>query len=743
MAPTLAALLALQIAVTLQFAVTPAALADSTEPTKSSGPSSKAAAEQCPDVEPAPKEGPDTSSVVSRVVFKHGPTFIVATPEGMLNQTASTACGLYCDDTRYLSTLEWSVDGKRPALLSSFTDGGYKGQFVYGVKANKDASDNTISITREIVISDSISVGLNDRLNITNYGIADKKMSISLLVDSDFCDMFEVRGMKRERHGKHNGIQRENARTVHLSYVAVDGRALNTWIGFNRDPSEATGKQSKFDLTVKPGQTETIDVSIVSCDGKAMPAFSAYDEILNKADQSYVDWRSQTATIETDNPVFNKMIEQCFRDIYVLRQTSAGRRCIAAGIPWYAVPFGRDQCVTALQTLPLAPDIARDALTFLAAYQGKDSNEKTEERPGKIMHELRLGEMAACQEIPFTPYYGTVDATPLWLVLLGRYVETTNDLKLAKELWPNALAALSYIKTEMSENRHSSNGGFLTYGRGCTGALSNQGWKDSGDSIVHADGTLAKRPIALCEVQGYVYEALVAMAQLQRRLGFESAPQFTSQQGSSSEELEKAAEELKQRFNKSFWLTDKQFIALAVDGDNKPCSVISSNPGHLLFTNIVSDEQAASIANRLMKDDMYSGWGIRTLASTEKAYNPMGYHTGSVWPHDNGIIAAGMAKRGFPDYPARILTGLFESAQATGTARLPELFCGFPRKEYAAPIAYPVSCSPQSWAAGSILQTLLACTGNDKGQATASPLSFVRTLKIKNIWTAGKKIDMQ
>lgn len=707
---TLAALLAFQLI------VPPVSLADASAPT------SKAATEQCPEVEPAPKEGPDTSSVVSRVVFKHGPTFMVATPEGMLSQAASTACGVYCDDTRYLNKLEWSVDGKRPSLLSSFTDHGYKGQFVYGVKASKEAPDNTVSITRDIVISDSNSVGLNDRLKITNYGATDRKLSIGLIVDSDFADMFEVRGAKRDRHGKVNAVERKNPRSVHLSYVAVNGHTYNTCIGFNRAPSEANGKQSKFHLTVKPGQTETIDVSIVSCDGKALPVFPAYDETLKRADQSYTAWRSQTATIETDNPVFNKMIEQCFRDIYVLRQTSASRRCIAAGIPWYAVPFGRDQCVTALQTLPLAPDIARDALTFLAAYQGKETNAKTEEQPGKIMHELRLGEMAACKEIPFTPYYGTVDATPLWLVLLGRYVDTTNDLKLAKELWPNAQAALSYLKTEMD-------GGFLTYGRGCTGALSNQGWKDSGDSIVHVDGTLAKRPIALCEVQGYVFEALKAMAKLQRRLSVDSSE-------SPPEELEKDAEALRERFSKAFWLPDKQFVALAVDGDNKPCSVISSNPGHLLLTEIISDEQAKAIATRLMQEDMYSGWGIRTLASSENAFNPMGYHTGSIWPHDNGIIAAGMAKRGFFEFPAKILTGLFDSAQATGTARLPELFCGFPRKEYAAPIAYPVSCSPQSWAAGSILQTLLACTRSEK----RIPLpAFIKTLSIKNIVIDGKR----
>lgn len=389
--------------------------------------------------------------------------------------------------------------------------------------------------------------------------------------------------------------------------------------------------------------------------------------------------------------------------------------------------------MTALQILPLAPDVARDALTFLAAYQGKVSNEKTEEQPGKIMHELRLGEMAECKEIPFTPYYGTVDATPLWLVLLGRYVDVTNDLKLARELWPNAQAALNYIRSEMGD-------GFLTYGRGCTGALSNQGWKDSGNSIVHEDGTLAKRPIALCEVQGYVYEALSKMADVQRVLGKDAVN--SAAPGSSPADLDKAAEQLKARFNKAFWLPEKQFVALAIDGDNKPCRVTSSNPGHLLPSNIISNEQAKAIGYRLMKEDMYSGWGIRTLSSSEKAFNPMGYHTGSVWPHDNSIIVRGMANRMFSTFPSDILTGLFESAQASGTARLPELFCGFPRKEYASPIAYPVSCSPQSWAAGSMLQMVLACTAEHGPHVPQLP-SFLKRVLIKNIMIDGFKRNLQ
>lgn len=718
---------------------------------------------ECP---AAPKEGPDTSSVVSRVVFKHGPTFMVATADGMLDQFASTACGIYSNDTRYVSRLEWFVDGKKPALLSSFTDLGYQGQFVYGIKAKKEDPDNIVSITRDIAIApDTLNPGvcLNDRLKITNYGSVERKLSIGLSVDSDFRDMFEVRGMKRDKRGTVNAVKRDTSRSVHLSYTAVNGKTFNTCIGFNRDPSHAIGGQSRFDLTISPGKTETIDISIVSCGNAGSPALNAgaketfptYEETAKKAGQAYSNWRKTTASIETDNSVFNKMIEQCFRDIYVLRQTSAGRRCIAAGIPWYAVPFGRDQAVTALQILPLAPDLARDALKFLAAYQGREPNATTEEAPGKIMHELRLGEMALCKEIPFTPYYGTVDATPLWLVLLGRYVDVTKDLKLAQELWPSAQAALKYIKREID---HPDSRGFLTYGRGCTGALSNQGWKDSGDSIVHADGTLAKHPIALCEVQGYVYEALITMANLQRQLNTGRSETETNKSGintdntwNTPEDLEKAAVELKTRFDKAFWLTDKNFIALAIDGDNRPCSVISSNPGHLLDTNIVTVEQAKSISKRLMQDDMYSGWGIRTLSSKERAFNPMGYHTGSVWPHDNGITAQGMGKQGFREYSRDILTGLFESAQATGTARLPELFCGFPRKEYAAPIAYPVSCSPQSWAAGSLLQSLLSSLGIDADsdanqlEIAADPLlpSFVKTVRVRNLMIAGKRLGIE
>jgi glycogen debranching enzyme len=391
------------------------------------------------------------------------------------------------------------------------------------------------------------------------------------------------------------------------------------------------------------------------------------------------------------------MIDQAGRDIFLLRQPTPKGPCLSAGLPWYAVAFGRDQAVTGMQIVSFAPGLSKQILKVLAAYQGTKNDKFTEEAPGRILHELRLGEMARCREIPFIPFYGTIDATPLWLLLLNRYVDTTGDIALARELWPNVERALDYLEKSTSD----TTGGFLFYGGQGKSALSNQCWKDSGDSIMYKNGVLAKQPIATCEVQGYLFEAFSATARLAKALGHDEV----------SARLEGKAAALKVNFQKYFWLPQQKFVALALDGDAKPCSVISSNPGHLLNSGILERDMQDAVVSRLMQNDMYSGWGIRTLSSEEVKYNPMSYHDGTVWPHDNAMTIEGMAATGHPKEACTVMSSLIDAAATASDSRLPELFCGFPRTQFDGPVPYPVSCVPQAWAAGSIFEMLKATLG--------------------------------
>ena len=368
-----------------------------------------------------------------------------------------------------------------------------------------------------------------------------------------------------------------------------------------------------------------------------------------------------------------------------------------AGIPWYVAPFGRDALITALQLLPFEPEIARGTLRYLARLQGTVDDAFTDQEPGKILHEYRRGEMATCREIPFIPYYGSVDATPLFVMLASAYLKWTDDVDFAREMWPAVERALAWMWA-MGE---AQGRGFLAYARRSPVGLPNQGWKDSHDSVMYADGRLAEPPIALAEVQGYQYAALLGAAAMAEALGRDAEVPA----------LRARARRLQERFEADFWLPDEAFYALALDRDGAPCRVISSNPGHLLWTRIVSDSRAQIVARRLLQDDMFTGWGLRTLSSRERAYNPMSYHNGSVWPHDTALAAVGMREYGMNAQFLTLATGLFEAVLQFDDMRMPELFCGFPRVAGYAPTRYPVACSPQAWASGVVFQLIGAMLG--------------------------------
>ncbi len=551
--------------------------------------------------------------------------------------------------------------------------------------------------------------------------------------DADFVDLFEVRGYDREKRGrllrlveptaeegtfslvdgvshiaKELHASREESLT--LAYQGLDGSVMESRILFqHRQPDSFKGYTAVWQLELASHETQKLGYRVNMLKNNQSSSTVSAAITLGQAKAAELmeeqHWVQQITRISSDKSIFNRVIERAEQDMYLLRQSFGKYKTVSAGVPWFSTLFGRDSLITASQTLMLNSQIAKETLILLATYQGKIDDEWREEEPGKILHELRLGEMARCQEIPHTPYYGTVDATPLWLMLYAEHYAWTHDQELLEQLWPNALAAMEWI------DRNTKETSYLSYFRKSKRGLANQGWKDSGDCIVDHKGELANGPIALCEVQAYVYAAKIRLAEIARM----------KKRLDLADRWQEEARNLKVRFNRDFWVEDQDFCALALDGDGKPVDSITSNPGHCLHLGLFTHEKAHSVAERLWAPDMFNGWGIRTLSSLSPAYNPMGYHIGSVWPHDNALmgyhigsvwphdnalIAMGLRSLGLIDQALELFQGLFDMTEQQPYQRPPELFCGYERNGDNAPVQYPVACTPQAWATGSIFQLL-------------------------------------
>jgi glycogen debranching enzyme len=612
--------------------------------------------------------------------------------------------GLFCRDTRFLNRLELQIEGQLPILLSSNASRGFA---LYSLCANpyleeKGIPAETIGIEREVAING----GLFEELTITNYRTVPVSFDLSISFDADFVDLFEVRGHQRQERGQMLRLVtedrempkidlREFSEEINIAYQGLDGAVMESRIQFSdRTPDYHQGHTAVWQLELNSHQTIRLGYRVqlftdhrsISKVGTPMTLGQA------KASESMElrQWQQKVTKVRSDSNTFNRLIERAEQDIYLLRQSFDDKKALSAGIPWFSTLFGRDSIIAAWQTLMLDPQVAKDTLEILAQYQGKAHDDWREEAPGKILHELRLGEMARCGEIPHTPYFGTVDATPLWLILYAEYYAWTGDRSMIEQLWENALAAMAWI------DRNCKKTGYLSYYRLSAGGLANQGWKDSGDCVVNRQGKLATGAISLCEVQAYVYGAkirLSGIAKLMQRLDL-------------AEQWYRDAQELKSRFNKDFWLPDLGYCALALDGSGKPVDSITSNPGHCLAMGILQSEKATSVAERLRAPDMFSGWGIRTLSSLSPAYNPMGYHVGSVWPHDNSIIALGLRSLDLTEQTLEVAQGIFDMTLEQDYHRPPELFCGYERTAENTPVRYPVACSPQAWATGTLFQLL-------------------------------------
>lgn len=617
------------------------------------------------------------------------------TLDGQINSV-----GLFVRDTRFLSRLELQVAGRPPILLSSSADKG----FVLSVLATNPGLEEmpaeTLGIKREMVLNG----GLFETIELTNYGTATITLPISLSFDADFADLFEVRGAKRPARGKflrpmaqqRHWLEGEGPvpEEVVLAYLGVDGVRLESRLAFQYQlPDRYMGQTAIWDVTLNSHQTITLGYRLSTCrDGR--PVSNVPTPVnLGQAKAAELletqEWQQRVTQIRAQQSTFDGLINRAEQDIYLLRQSFDQGKALSAGVPWFSTLFGRDSLIAASQTLILNPQIAKETLEILAYYQGKEEDAWRDEQPGKMLHEIRFGEMARCGEIPHTPYYGTVDATPLWLMLYAEYFAWTADRDTIDRLWSTALAAMGWIDRELKQGN-----GYLAYRRKSKNGLDNQGWKDSGNCIVNAKGEMARGSIALSEVQGYVYAAKVRLAQLARHRGEEFL----------ADRWEQEAKELKVRFNRDFWMADLDFCALALDGEGACVDSITSNPGHCLGLGIFTPDHAYSTAERLRAPDMFNGWGIRTLSSLCPAYNPMGYHIGSIWPHDNSLIAMGLRSLGLIDQALEIAQALLDMTRMQPYGRPPELFCGYGRTEDGAPVQYPVACSPQAWATGSLFQ---------------------------------------
>ncbi len=672
-------------------------------------------------------------------VLKHGNLFLLTDQFGDIHSD-SRGLGLYRQDTRVLSCSVLRVGGARPVVLQGSTGANYRGVIQLTnptldrnpadkIRPGQGLTGKKLGITRERLLSGD---ALEERVTIVNFSEQAETVELAIELADDAADIFEVRGFPRGR-GTLMPVAVTDSRAT-FRYDGVDGRRRRTHVAFSEaatvetvavDDVPVLGGCLRFRWTwplAAGGEhdlawTVWTSESVLEATSAASDATELFPEppgvSADEGAAAYHAWTRSTTSVVTDHELFNLTIGRSIADLRLLVNDgpAEGDRYIAAGIPWFATLFGRDSVITALQTLAFRPQIAVETLDVLASLQATEVDDWRDAEPGKILHELRVGETSRAGELPHSPYYGSIDSTPLWLVLLGATYDWTGDKALVDRLWPNAVAALRWI----DEWGDRDGDGFVEYERRSPRGLLNQGWKDSGDAIRDRHGRESTAPIALAEVQGYVFDAKRRMAGLATMRGDHDL----------AVRLLHEAELLRGRFEDRFWVEDQRYYALALDGVKHQADAIGSNAGQCLWSGIVSPDRARHVADRLLGPEMFSGWGIRTYAQGQPGYSPFGYHTGTVWPHDTSLAAAGLKRYGFQEEANRLVGHVFEAAQHFPEFRLPELFCGFGRDTAPMPVPYPVACSPQAWSAGAafmFLQTMLGL----RGHADSNELELLR-----------------
>jgi glycogen debranching enzyme len=671
-------------------------------------------------------------------VLKQEDTFGVFDRFGDVHPFGQGEHGLYHQDTRFLSRWELLVGGKRPLLLNSIVT---HGTSIFAVDlTNTDLydGDRVVAPRGEIhIFRGKLLWGREcfEQIRITNFSHQEIELPLSILFAADYSDIFEVRGLTRDKKGELQPAS-IGERGVVLSYKGLDGAIRTTRLHSTMRPDDIDQERMSFSLTLEAGSEISIGFTM-SCEleGQFAPGRLSFEQVERNTREAAERLSLHECRIHTANEQFNDWINRSSADLRMLATKTDDGVYPYAGVPWYSTIFGRDGIITALQTLWINPEIARGVLDVLAARQASEMLPEQDAEPGKIVHEVRRGEMAALKEVPFGRYYGTVDATPLFLMLAARYFDQTGDVAYVRELWPHVERALEWIDVYGDKD----DDGFIEYLRQSARGLANQGWKDSFDSVSHSDGSFATGSIALCEVQGYVYAGKRGAARLARAL----------RKNGLADSLDKQAATLRQRFNERFWCEDLGTYAIALDGEKRPCRVRSSNAGHVLYAGLATQERARRTAKTLMAEDSFSGWGVRTLSRLESRFNPMSYHNGSIWPHDTALIAAGFARYGFRQQAVELMQGLFDATLYLDEHRLPELFCGFRRRAGQGPTLYPVACLPQAWASGAVFMLLQACLGisfkQDKPQIRfTQPMlpEFLPWLRLENLRVGDGTVDL-
>ncbi|MDX6804667.1 amylo-alpha-1,6-glucosidase [Terrihabitans rhizophilus] len=670
--------------------------------------------------------------------LKQGDTFAVLDKNADLLSWEGNPDGLYFHDTRHLSHFEFRLNGARPLLLSSNMESDNSALTVD--LTNPDFSEDgrvfmqkdTIHISRSKFIWNN---ALFERLSIFNYGDREQRLRMSVLFNCDFADLFEARGQRRPVKGVRE-VRIAGPGEVSFEYMGLDAIARATSVAFHPAPDVLEPSFAVYDMTLGP-QDKKVIFTRIACDPSQAAPFSERVFFKSFAESRRALRRdaARPVRITSSSELVDDVVARSMADVAILTTQTEHGLYPYAGIPWFSTPFGRDGIITALMMLWVDPGLAKGVLSYLAATQARDLDPVRDAEPGKILHETRAGEMAMLGEVPFRLYYGSVDSTPLFVLLAGEYLRRTDDVETLARIWPNVQAALGWIETYGDRDGD----GFLEYYRQSENGLANQGWKDSLDSVFHADGNLAQGPIALCEVQAYVYGAWFAAAEIAERLGH----------GEVSEGYRARASAIQERFEEAFWCEDLGTYALALDGEKRRCEVYSSNAGHALLTGIARADRAERVVDALLDPTSFSGWGIRTVATTAARYNPMSYHNGSIWPHDNALIALGMARYGHKDAVLKVTKALIEAAGKLDLQRLPELFCGFPRRQRQGPIGYPVACAPQAWAAATPLALIQACLGLTLHHRTGEILldrpvlpDFVDQLFLTNVGVGDASADL-